>query len=107
MAFGDAPGTMLFPHAPETRHRNWFLNLGVANAGRESDVSWLSLHRLRIGIESADQHVLIFLCACRQVRNKGLDQISACFFQRWRAAEISGICPNERGVEIVLADQQT
>src|SRR5260370_35444658 len=107
MAFGDAADTTLVPHELETRHRNWFRNLGVAHARRESDVSWLSLHRLRIGIESADQHVPVFLCACRQVRNKRLDQISIRFFQGWRAAEISGICLDEGRIEIVLADQQT
>ena len=37
----------------------------------------------------------------------GLDEISIRFFQGWRAAEISGICLNESGIEVVLADQQT
>src|SRR6266436_4776760 len=107
MVFVDAADTTLFPHEPETPHRNWFQNLGVLNAGRESDVSWLGLRWLRIGIEPADQHVPVFLCACGKMRNKGLDQISIRFFQGSRAAEISGICLNKSGIEIVLADQQT
>src|SRR6266478_1531271 len=107
MVFADAADTTLFPLEPETRHRNWFRNPGALNASRESDVSWLGLRRLCIGIESANQHVSVFLCACGQVRNKGLDQISIRFFQGWRAAEISGICLDEGGIEIVLADQQT
>src|SRR5713101_9208269 len=107
MVFVDATDTTLFPHARETRHRNWCRNLGVANASRESDVSWLSLRRMRIGIESTNQHVPVFLCACGQVRDKGLDQTSIRFFQGWRAAEIGGVCLNESGIEIVLADQQT
>src|ERR1700693_1233199 len=98
---------MLFPHGPETRHQNWFRNPGVLNASRESDASWLSLRGVCVGIEPADQHVLVFLCAYGQVRNKGLDQVSIRFFQGWRAAEISGVCLNESGIEIVLADQQT
>src|SRR6266478_694327 len=107
MAFVDAADTRLVRHVLKTRHRSWFRNLGDANASRGSDVSWLSLHRLRVGIQSANQHVPVFLCACRQVRNKRLDQISIRFFQGWRAAEISGICLNENGIEIVLPDQQT
>src|SRR6202158_6595194 len=107
MVFGDATDTTLFPHEPETRHRNGCRNLGALNASRESDVSWLSLPWLRVGLESANQHVPVFLCACGQVRNKGLDQISIRFFQRWCTAEVRGICLKESGIEIVLADQQT
>src|ERR1700736_3211879 len=107
MVFVDAADTTLFPHEPETRHRNWFRNLGVASSSRESGVSWLSLRWVRIGIEPANQHVLVLLCACGQVRNKGLDQISIRFFQGWRAAEIRGVCLNQRGIEFILADQQT
>src|SRR5260370_32527609 len=99
MVFVDAADTTLFPREPETRHRNWFRNLGVANASQESDVSWLSLHRLCVGIESADQHVLVFLRTCRQVRNKRLDQISIRFSQGWRAAEIGSVCLNESGIK--------
>src|SRR5258708_24106919 len=106
MVCGDVDDTKLFPHEPETRRRNWFRSLGVANASRESDVSCLHLHRLRIGIESADQHVPVFFCACSYVRHKGLHQIAIRFFQGWRAAEISGVCLNKSGVESVLADQQ-
>ena len=73
MVFADAADTTLFPHGPGTHHRNWFRNLDVANAGRESDVSWLDLRRLCIGIESADQHVSVFFCTCGEVRNKGLN----------------------------------
>src|SRR5260370_4962616 len=107
MVFVDAVDTTLFPLEPETRHRDWFRNLGVANASRGSDVSWLNLRRLCIGIEPANQHVPVFLCACGQVRNKGLDQIAVRFFQGWRAAKIGGVCLNEGGIEIALADQQT
>ncbi len=107
MVFADATDTTLFPLEPETRHRNWYRNLGVANASRESDVSWLSLRWLCIGIESTDQHVLVLFCTCGQVRDEGLNQISIRFFQGWRAAEISGVCLDESGIEIVLADQQT
>ena len=105
MVFVDAAGTILCPHEPETIHANRLRNLGAWNPGRESDVSLRNLrYRLRIGIESADQHVPVFFCACRKVRNEGLHQISICFFQGWRAAEISGVCFNESGIEIVLAD---
>src|SRR5467141_3822816 len=107
MVFVGAADTKLFPHAPETRHRNWFRNLGVANANREFDVSWLSLRWPCVGIEPANQHVPVFLCACGQVRNKGLHQISICFFQGWCAAEIGGVSLDEGGIEIVLPDQQT
>src|SRR6266852_6836643 len=107
MVFVDAADTTLFPHEPKTRRRNWFRNLGVENASRESDVSWLSLHPLCVGIESADQHIPVFLCACGQVGNKGLDQISIRFFQGRRAAEISGICLDESGIETVLPDQRS
>jgi hypothetical protein len=108
MVFGDAADTTLFPHEPETRHQDWFRNLGVASASRESDVSLLNLrYRLRVGIESADQHVPVFLCARTYVRNKGLHQIAIRFFQGWRAAEIGCVCLNESRIEIVLADQQT
>src|ERR1700687_4377685 len=106
MVFVDADDTKLFPHEPETRHRNWFRSLGVLNASRESDVSCLHLHGLCIGIESADQHVPVFFCAGGEVRHKGLDQISIQFLQGWRAAEISGVGLNESGIEIVLADQE-
>jgi hypothetical protein len=41
------------------------------------------------------------------VRDKRLDQIPIRFFQGWRAAEIGGVCFNQSGIEIVLADQQT
>jgi len=107
MVFGDAADTTLVPHAPETRHRDRFRNLGVLNANRESDVSWLTRRWLCVGIESADQHVPVFLCARSQMRDKGLDQIAICFFQGWRAAEIGGVGLDESGIEIVLADQQT
>src|ERR1700687_1681759 len=107
MVFVDATDTTHAPHAPETHHRNWFRNLDVLNASRESDLSWLSLHWLCVGIELANQHVPVFLCACGQVRNKGLDQISIRFLQGWSTAEIGGVCLNESGIEIVLADQQT
>src|ERR1700730_8696806 len=108
MVFGDATGTILCPHEPETIHPNRLRNLGALNPGRESDVSLLALrYRLRIGIKSADQHVPVFFCACREVRNKGLHQIAIRFFQGWRATEIGGVCLNESGIEIVLADQQT
>src|SRR5260370_33391046 len=107
MVFVEAADTTLFPHEPETRRRNWFRNRGVENASRESDVSWLSLHRLCIGIESANQHVPVLFCTCGQVRDEGLNQISIRFFQGGRAAEIGGVCLNEGGIEIVLADQQT
>src|SRR5216684_1505404 len=103
MVFADATDTTLFPLEPETRRRNWYRNLGVANASRESDVSWLSLRRLCVGIESANQHVPVFFCACGEVRDKGLDQISIRLFQGWRAAEIGGVGLNESGIEIVLA----
>jgi hypothetical protein len=73
MIFADASDTTLFPLEQETRRRNWYRNLGVANASREFGASWLSLRRLCIGIESANQHVPVFLCARGQVRNKGLD----------------------------------
>src|SRR5712691_939214 len=102
MVFADATDTTLFPLEQETCRRNCYRNLGVANASRESDVSWLNLHRLRVGIESADQHILVLFCTCGQVRDKGLNQISIRFFQGWRAAEISGVCLNESGIEIVL-----
>jgi hypothetical protein len=36
-----------------------------------------------------------------------LDQISVRFLQGWRAAEIGGVCLDQGGIEIVLADQQT
>src|SRR5258708_10294132 len=107
MVFVDAADTTLSPLERETRQRDCFRNLGVANASRESDVSCLHLHRLRIGIESADQHVPVFFCACGQMLDKGLNQISIRFFQGWRATEISGVCLNKSGIEIVLADQQT
>jgi|SRR6266851_8170692 len=107
MVFADATDTTLFPLEQETRRRYWYRNLGVANASRESDVSWLSLHPLRIGIEPANQHVPAFFCACGEVRDKGLNQISIRFFQGWRTAEIGRVCLNESGIEIVLADQQT
>src|SRR6267143_3707249 len=103
MVFVDAADTTHVPHARETPHRNWFRNLGVANASQESGVSWLSLRRLRVGIESANQHVPVFLCARGQVRDKGLHQIPIRFFQGWRAAEIGGVCLNESGIEVVLA----
>ncbi len=64
MAFADAAESMLFPLELETRHRDWFRNLGVANAGQESDVSWLSLHGVCIGIEPANQHVPVLFRAC-------------------------------------------
>ncbi len=73
MAFADAAESMLFPLELETHHRDWFRNLGVLNASRESDVSWLSLRWLCVGIEPANQHVPVLLCGCGQVRNKGLD----------------------------------
>src|SRR5216684_5971641 len=104
MVFADASDTTLFPLEQEIRRRNWYRNLGVANASRESDVSWLSLHRLCVGIEPANQHVPVLFCTCGQVRDEGLDQISIRFFQGWRAAEIGGVCLNEDGIEIVLAD---
>ena len=103
----DAADTTLFPLERETRHRDCFRNLGVLNASRESDVSCLNLHRLRIGIQSADQHVPVLFCACGYVRDKGLDQISIGFLQGWSTAEIGGVCLNERGIEIVLANEQT
>ena len=107
MVFVDAADTTLFPLERETRHRDCFRNLGVLNASRESDVSCLHLHWLRIGIQSADQHVPVFLCACGYVRHKGLNKISIRFFQGWRATEIGGVSLNKSGIEIVLADQQT
>src|SRR5258706_6537502 len=108
MVCGDGDDTKLFPHEPETRPRNWSRNLGVESASRESDVSLLNLRfRPRIGIESADQHVPVFFCACSEVRNKGLHQIAIRFFQGGRAAEIGGVGFNKRGIEIVLANQQT
>src|SRR5258707_15775549 len=107
MVFADASDTTLFPLEQETRRRNWYRNLGVANASREFGASLLSLRRLCIGIEPADQHVLVLFCACGQVRNKGLDQIAVRFFQGWRTAEIGGVCLDESGIEIVLANQQT
>ena len=106
MAFVGAADTMLFPHVREKRHRSRFRNLGALNASRESDVSCLYLHRLRVGIEPANQHVPVFFRACCQVRNKGLDQISIRFFYGGRATEIGGVCFDESGIEIVLADQQ-
>ena len=108
MVFGDAGDTKLFLHEPETRHQGWFRNLGVESVSRESDVSLLNLrYRLRVGIESADQHVPVLFCACGYVRDKGLDQISIGFLQGWSTAEIGGVCLNERGIEIVPANQQT
>src|SRR5713226_8845135 len=107
MVFADATDTTLLPLEPETHHRSWYRNLGVANASRESGASLLSLRRLCVGIESANQHAPVFFCACGEVRDKGLDQISIRFFQGWRAAEIGGVSLNEGGVEIVLPDQQT
>ncbi len=38
---------------------------------------------------------------------KILHQIAICFFQGRRATEVGGVCLNESGIEIVLADQQT
>src|SRR5260370_41888371 len=61
MVFADATDTTLFPLEQEIRRRYWCRNIGVANASRESDVSWLSLHRLRIGIESANNMSLFSL----------------------------------------------
>ena len=107
MVFVDAAGTILCPHEPETIHASRLRNLGALNQGRESDVSLRYLrYQLRIGIKSADQHVPVFFRACCQVRNKGLNQISIRFFQGWRATEIGGVCFDESGIEIVLADQQ-
>ena len=105
MVFVDASGMMLAPHALERDRRDCHPALGVVSASQEFGVSSLRLHRLRIGIESADQHVLVLLGACGQVGNKGLDQISIRFFQGWRTAEIGSVSLNESGVEIVLADQ--
>src|SRR5258708_25626490 len=107
MVFVDAADTTLVRRAPGTPHRSWFRSLGVENASREFDVSRLHLHWLRIGIQSADQHVPVFLCACGYVRHKGLNQISIRFFQGWRATEIGGVSLNKSGIEIGLADQQT
>ena len=105
MVFVDAAGNILCPHEPETIHANRLRNLGAWNLGRESDVSLRNpRYGLRIGIKSADQHVPVFFCACSEVRNKGLDQIAIRFFQGWRAAEIGGVCFDESGIEIVLAD---
>src|SRR5260370_23234348 len=61
MVFADATDTTLFPLEQEIRRRYWCRNLGVANATRESDVSWLSLHGLCIGIESANNMSLFSL----------------------------------------------
>ncbi len=68
MVRGDAVDTTPFPHEPETRHQDRCRNLGVENASQGSGVSLLNLgYRLRVGIESADQHLPVFFCARRKV----------------------------------------
>jgi hypothetical protein len=108
MVFADVVDTALFPHEPETRHQDWFRNLGFGSVSRESGVSLFNLrYWLRVGIESADQHVPVFFCACCKVRNKRLHEIAVRFFQGWRPAEIGGVGFNQSGIKTVLADQET
>jgi len=38
--------------------------------------------------------------------NKGFDQFTAGTAQRFRAAEVRGVCLDEIGIEVVLANQE-
>jgi hypothetical protein len=66
----------------------------------------LHLHGLRVRIELAHEAVSVLLGRRRYVSDKGLDEVSAGAAQRFRPAEVCGICLNKRRIEVVLADQK-
>ena len=72
------------------------------------DVSFhgVASDRSSVGIEFADEPVSIFLGECRELSDKGFNQVTAGFFQGLCTAEIGGVSFHEVGIEIVLADQQ-
>jgi len=61
---------------------------------------------MSIRIEFADEPVSIVLGECRELSDKGFNQVTAGLFQGLCTAETNGVCFHERWIEVVLADQQ-
>jgi hypothetical protein len=57
-------------------------------------------------VELAEEALSVFLGRSRQVGYEGLDRFTAGVTEGLSAAELSGICLNKIGIEVVLADQK-
>jgi hypothetical protein len=66
----------------------------------------MAFHCFTEGVEFADEAVAIFLGPGRKVRDEGFDQIPAGFFEGFSSAEVSCVGLNERGIQIVSANQE-
>src|ERR1700738_3920237 len=77
-----------------------------SNADPEFVASLLHLHSASVGIELAHQAVSVLFCGCRNMGDKGLDQVPTGSFESFRTAEIRGVRLNEGRIEVVLADQE-
>jgi hypothetical protein len=78
----------------------------VVNGDRECVASWDCLHRLGVRIQLAYEGIaILFRCGCK-LRDERLDLIATSIFQSCGAAEIRGVCLDERWIEIVLTNQQ-
>ncbi len=106
MASVDAIGSGPYPHEQGITLRACLrLHVG-SNEGRGCVASWFYLHGPSIGIEFADQAIAVFLRGRCQMRDERLDEIPLGLLERWRAAEVGGVRLNQRGIEVVLADQE-
>ena len=78
----------------------------MPNEDREYVVSWPCLHRLRVGIQLADQGISVLFCSRSQMGDEGLDQFTAGATESFGTAEVCGIGLHEIRIEVVLADQK-
>jgi len=61
---------------------------------------------LGVGIEFAHEGVTILLCRGCELSDERFDQVTAGVLENLGTAEIGGVGLHERGIEIVLTDQQ-
>src|SRR2546426_11897914 len=104
MASADAIGSEPYLRGQGTILRACLRLHADSNAGRKFVASLLHLHRLSVGIKLAHQAVSVLFCGCRNMGDKGFDQVPTGSFESFRTAEIRGIRFNKSWIEVVLPD---